>query len=119
PPLKAEASPLRLAISRSRAPELMHRLATRIGAELLPMGSAGAKTLAVLFGEADAYVHAGDMNEWDSAAPAAVALAAGLSVTRLDGAALAFNQPRPKTPDILVCHPARQAELMAAIAQCH
>ena len=118
PPLPAEAAPLRIAISRSRAPDLVHRVASATGAELLPMGSAGAKTLSVLFGEADAYLHQGEMNEWDSAAPAAIALAAGLSVTRLDGSALAFNQPRPRTPDILICHPGRRNALLAAIARC-
>ena len=119
PPVPAaEASPLRITISRSRPPALAERLAAAIGAELLPMGSAGAKTLAVLHGEADAYLHQGDMNEWDSAAPAAVALAAGLSVTRLDGSALAFNQPAPKTPDIVICHPGRRTALLAAIARC-
>jgi 3'(2'), 5'-bisphosphate nucleotidase len=117
PPLPAEASPLRITISRSRAPDLVHRVASRLGAELLPMGSAGAKTLAVLHGEADAYLHQGEMNEWDSAAPAAVALAAGLAVTRIDGSALVFNQPRPRTPDILICHPARQARLLDAISR--
>lgn len=116
PPLPAEASPLRITISRSRPPALAQRLADTIDATLIPMGSAGAKTLAVLHGEADAYLHLGDMNEWDSAAPAAVALAAGLSVTRLDGSALAFNQRRPLTPDILICHPGQRARLLAAIA---
>jgi 3'(2'), 5'-bisphosphate nucleotidase len=118
PTLPAPASRLRLAVSRSRAPDLVHRVASAIGAALLPMGSAGAKTLAVIHGEADAYLHQGDMNEWDSAAPAAVALAAGLSVTRLDGSALAFNQPVPRTPDILICHPSRQGLLLDAIARC-
>jgi 3'(2'), 5'-bisphosphate nucleotidase len=117
PALPAEASPLRITISRSRPPALAQRLADAIGAALIPMGSAGAKTLAVLHGEADAYLHQGDMNEWDSAAPAAVAQAAGLSVTRLDGSPLAFNQPQPRTPDILICHPQRRDGLLAAIAK--
>ena len=82
------------------------------------MGSAGAKTLAVLRGEADAYLHQGDMNEWDSGAPAAVAQAAGLWVSRIDGSPLVFDQPRPLTPDILICHKSRAPALIAAIAAC-
>ena len=116
PPLPAAAARLRIVISRSRPPALADRVAAAIDATLIPMGSAGAKTLAVLAGEADAYLHLGDMHEWDSAAPAAIALAAGLSVTRLDGSALAFNQPRPLTPDILICHPVQRPHLLAAIA---
>jgi 3'(2'), 5'-bisphosphate nucleotidase len=117
PPLLAEATPLRIVVSRSRPAPIAERLAAAIGATLVPMGSAGAKMLAVLFGEADAYLHQGDMHEWDSAAPAGVALAAGLSVTRLDGSALLFNQPRALTPDILICHPGRRDILLAAIAR--
>ncbi len=116
PALLAEAAPPRIVVSRSRPAPLAQRLADAAGATLVPMGSAGAKTLAVLFGEADAYLHQGDMHEWDSAAPAGVAAAAGLSVTRLDGSALLFNQPRPLTPDILICHPGRRDRLLAAIA---
>lgn len=116
PPLPAEAARLRIVISRSRPPALADRLAKAIDATLIPMGSAGAKTLAVLHGEADAYLHLGDMHEWDSAAPAAIALAAGLSVSRLDGSALIFNQPQPLTPDILICHASQRPRLLAAIA---
>jgi 3'(2'), 5'-bisphosphate nucleotidase len=115
-PLPAPESPMRFVVSRSRMPPLAMQLGEAVGASLIPMGSAGAKTLAVLAGEADAYVHQGDMHEWDSAAPAAVALAAGLSVTRLDGSALAFNQAVPLTPDILICHPGQRDLLLAAIA---
>ncbi len=117
PSLLAEAAPLRIVVSRSRPAAIADPLAEQIGAELIPMGSAGAKTLAVLFGQADAYLHQGDMHEWDSAAPAGVALAAGLSVTRLDGSPVLFNQPRPLTPDILICHPGRADALLAAIAR--
>jgi len=116
PPLLAEASPLRIVVSRSRPAAIAESLAQAAGATLIPMGSAGAKTLAVLFGQADAYLHQGDMHEWDSAAPAGVALAAGLSVTRLDGSPVLFNQTVPLTPDILICHPGRRDTLLASIA---
>ena len=116
PPLLPEASPLRIVVSRSRQAACADALAASIGAVLVPMGSAGAKTLAVLRGEADVYLHQGDMHEWDSGAPAAVAQAAGLWVSRVDGSPLVFNQPRPLTPDILICHKARAPALLAAIA---
>jgi 3'(2'), 5'-bisphosphate nucleotidase len=116
PALLPETTPLRILVSRSRQAACAEALAASIGAVLVPMGSAGAKTLAVLRGEADVYLHQGDMHEWDSGAPAAVAQAAGLWVSRVDGSPLVFNQPRPLTPDILICHKARAPALLAAIA---
>lgn len=106
---------LRVAVSRSRPPEFVRRLATRMGAELVPMGSAGAKICAVLLGLADAYIHAGGQYEWDSAAPVAVAKAAGLHASRIDGADLAYNQSDPYLPDILVCRPELSGILLASI----
>jgi 3'(2'), 5'-bisphosphate nucleotidase len=112
---------LRVAVSRSRAPEFLHRLADRLAesdgikVELVPIGSAGAKISAVLLGEVDAYVHAGGQYEWDSAAPAAVALAAGAHASRIDGSVLAYNRKDPRLPDILVCHPRSASILLAAI----
>jgi 3'(2'), 5'-bisphosphate nucleotidase len=79
------------------------RLAELTGATLLPWGSAGAKAAAVMQGRADAYIHAGGQYEWDSAAPVAVAQAAGLHASRIDGSALEYNQPDPVLPDILIC----------------
>jgi 3'(2'), 5'-bisphosphate nucleotidase len=79
-------------------------LAERIDADLVAIGSAGAKIAAVLVGDADVYVHAGGQYEWDSAAPVAVARAAGLHTSRLDGSPLLYNQPDPRVPDLLVCH---------------
>ena len=73
------------------------------------LGSAGAKAMAVVHGEADVYVHAGGMYQWDSAAPAAVALAAGLHVSRIDGSPIVYNEPDPWLPDLLVCQPALAA----------
>jgi 3'(2'), 5'-bisphosphate nucleotidase len=95
--------PLRLAVSRSRPPAIVDRIVEVAGAELVPMGSAGVKAMAVVEGTADAYVHAGGQWEWDSAAPVAVARAAGLTATRLDGTALEFNRADPWSPDLLVC----------------
>jgi 3'(2'), 5'-bisphosphate nucleotidase len=94
---------VRIVVSRTRPPELALELARRLDAELVEMGSAGAKTMAVIRGEADLYVHAGGQYEWDSAAPVAVARAAGLHVSRLDGSPLRYNQPNPWLPDQLVC----------------
>lgn len=108
---------LRIAVSRTRAPALALRVADKLGARLLPMGSVGAKVGAVLRGEADAYLHAGGMHEWDSCAPVAVAQAHGLHASRLDGSACRFNQPEPLTPDLLVCRPECTATLLATAAE--
>jgi 3'(2'), 5'-bisphosphate nucleotidase len=116
-PQRPPQGPLRIAVSRSRPASIATKLADAIGAVLVPMGSAGVKTLAVLRGEADVYLHQGDMYEWDSGAPAAVAQAAGLAVSHLDGRPLLFNQARPITPDVLICHRSVQAELLAAVAR--
>ena len=103
-------------MSRTRPPEFVQRLADHLGGcELVPIGSAGAKISAVLLGEVDAYVHAGGQYEWDSAAPAAVALAAGMHASRIDGSPLTYNEKSPKLPDILVCHPEPAPMLLAGI----
>lgn len=94
---------LRVVTSRSRLPQVASRVAQALDAEIVPLGSAGAKAMAVVLGEADAYAHAGGMYEWDSAAPAAVAAAAGLHVSRIDGSPLTYNHPDPWLPDLLVC----------------
>jgi 3'(2'), 5'-bisphosphate nucleotidase len=111
PALPPPADPLRLLVSRSRPPEFVQHLADKIGAVLVPLGSAGAKAAAVIRGEADAYVHSGGQYEWDSAAPVAVARWAGLHASRIDGSALAYNQRSPSLPDILIC-PASIARLL-------
>jgi 3'(2'), 5'-bisphosphate nucleotidase len=98
-------TPPRVVVSRTRPPEEADRVAAALGGELVPLGSAGAKTMAVVLGEAEAYVHAGGQYEWDSAAPVAVAAAAGLHVSRLDGSELTYNHPDPYLPDLLVCRP--------------
>lgn len=106
---------LRLAVSRTRPPALARQLAKTLDAELVPMGSAGVKIGAVVLGEVDAYVHGGGQYEWDSAAPVAVARAAGCHASRLDGRALAYNQPDAWLPDLVVCRPELRGRLLPAI----
>jgi 3'(2'), 5'-bisphosphate nucleotidase len=108
-------SRLRIVISRSRPPDFIQRLAELVSAELVPLGSAGAKVAAVVRGEVDAYVHAGGQYEWDSAAPVAVARASGLHASRIDGSELTYNQSRPWMPDILVCRSDLSGMLIDAI----
>jgi 3'(2'), 5'-bisphosphate nucleotidase len=115
-PAPAVGAP-RIAVSRTRAPELVHRMAASLGASLVPMGSAGYKIAAVLRGAADAYVHAGGQYEWDSAAPVAVARAAGLHASRIDGSPLRYNQPDPYLPDLIVCRPELADLLLGQISQ--
>jgi 3'(2'), 5'-bisphosphate nucleotidase len=103
PPPAAPGARLKLIVSRSRPPEFVQRLAGELDAELVPLGSAGAKTAAVISGEVDAYVHSGGQYEWDSAAPVAVARAAGLHTSRIDGSNLIYNSEQPWMPDILIC----------------
>jgi len=105
--------PLRIAVSRTRPPAFVAELARQLDAELVPLGSAGYKVGAVVTGEVDAYLHAGGQYEWDSAAPVAVALAAGLHASRLDGSALRYNAPDPLLPDLLVCRPQFARPLLA------
>lgn len=95
----------RIAVSRSRPPAFVEALAAEIGADLVPMGSAGVKVISVVRDIADAYVHAGGQYEWDNAAPVAVARAAGLFCSRVDGAELAYNQDDVSLPDLIVCRP--------------
>ena len=95
--------PPRMLVSRTRpAPEAV-AVAKKIGAELVPMGSAGAKAMAVVRGEADIYLHTGGQYEWDNCAPVAVAKAAGLHTSRADGSALAYNNADTYLPDLLIC----------------
>jgi 3'(2'), 5'-bisphosphate nucleotidase len=121
PPLTSEAAtlganrPIRLAASRSRPPVFLTDFAEEVGAQLVPMGSAGAKIAAVICGEVDAYVHAGGQYEWDSAAPVAVATATGLHASRIDGSALRYNQADPRLPDLVVCRKDLATRLLAAL----
>ncbi len=104
----------RLVVSRTRPPAVTEAIRAALDGELDAMGSAGAKTMAVVLGQADVYAHAGGQYEWDSAAPVAVAVAAGLHVSRLDGSPLVYNQPDPYLPDVLICRPELAAKVIAA-----
>jgi 3'(2'), 5'-bisphosphate nucleotidase len=107
--------PVRIAVSRTRPPAVAHAVATALDGELVPLGSAGYKTAAVVRGEVDVYVHAGGMYQWDSAAPVAVARAAGLTTCRLDGAPLAYNTADLSLPDLVVCRPPLAQPVLAAV----
>jgi 3'(2'), 5'-bisphosphate nucleotidase len=109
----AERRP-RMITSRFRSPYVAAVIAEAIGADAIRLGSAGAKAMAVVMGEADIYAHAGGMYEWDSAAPIAVSAAAGLHVSRIDGSPLVYNQPDPWMPDLLICRPELAATALAA-----
>jgi 3'(2'), 5'-bisphosphate nucleotidase len=106
----------RLVVSRTRAPEFVKAVAARLGGDLVPMGSAGAKAMSIVQGKADVYVHAGDMHEWDAAAPAVVAAAAGLRVCRFDGEPLAFNTPEALVTEVVICLPELADQVLAAVA---
>lgn len=101
--LSASGAPLRMVVSRTRPAPEAAAVAAHLGAVLCPMGSAGAKAMAVVRGEADIYLHSGGQYEWDSCAPAAVALSCGLHASRIDGSPLVYNQPDPYMPDLLIC----------------
>jgi 3'(2'), 5'-bisphosphate nucleotidase len=109
--------PLKLVVSRTRASQLVKDVATLLNAELVPCGSAGAKAATVIQGENDVYLHSGGFYEWDTAAPVAVARAAGLHVSRIDGSDVVYNQENPLLPDILVCRPAIAGLLLNAIRE--
>jgi len=98
-------APPRIVVSRSRPPEVAYDVADSIGGVMIPMGSAGAKIAAVILGAAEAYVHAGGQYEWDSAAPVAVAQAAGLHACRLNGEPLRYGAVDAWLPDLMVCRP--------------
>jgi 3'(2'), 5'-bisphosphate nucleotidase len=106
---------LRMVVSRTRpAPEAV-AVAEALGAELIPMGSAGAKAMAVVRGEADIYLHTGGQYEWDSCAPVAVAAAYGLHVSRVDGSSLVYNQRDVYMPDLLICRKEHAAHVLALV----
>ena len=111
----AHNGPPRLVVSRSRPPDEAYVIADALGGELIPLGSAGAKAMAVVLGDADIYAHAGGQFEWDSAAPVAVARAAGLHTSRLDGSPLVYNRPDPYLPDLLICRPELADDILTAL----
>ena len=113
----SSASRPRLVVSRTRPPEFVKALAEEIDAELVPMGSAGAKAMSVIRDVSDAYVHAGGQYEWDSAAPVAVARAAGLFTSRVDGTPLVYNQDDVLLPDLIICRPELSEQILAFVRE--
>ncbi|MEV5834934.1 3'(2'),5'-bisphosphate nucleotidase CysQ [Nocardia sp. NPDC052112] len=111
----SRSGPIRVAVSRSRCSEEVGRLITALSATPTPMGSAGAKAMAVVRGTADVYAHSGGQYEWDSCAPVAVAAAAGLHVSRLDGTPLRYNRPDSYLPDLLICRPELRDTVLTAL----
>lgn len=106
----------RFVVSRTRPPAVARVVADALGGRLVPMGSAGAKAMAVVRGQADVYLHAGGQYEWDSCAPVAVAAAAGLHVSRVDGSELRYNRPDPWLPDLVICRPELAGPVLDAVA---
>jgi 3'(2'), 5'-bisphosphate nucleotidase len=102
--LKPSNQPLRMVVSRSRPAAEALSVAEALGAEIIPMGSAGAKAMAVVRGEADIYLHTGGQYEWDNCAPVAVAQAAGLHCSRINGTPMKYNNRDTYLPDLLICH---------------
>jgi 3'(2'), 5'-bisphosphate nucleotidase len=115
PPPPMPAAP-RVIVSRSRPPAAATFLTQRLGGVTVEMGSAGAKAMAVVRGDADVYAHSGGQYEWDSCAPVAVALAAGLHASRIDGSPLVYNRPEPYLPDLLICRPELADAALGALA---
>ena len=109
-------TPLRMLVSRTRPAAEAIEVAGLLKAELIPMGSAGAKAMAVVRGEADIYLHTGGQYEWDNCAPAAVALAAGLHVSRVDGSPMRYNNENTSLPDLLICRPELAEIALTAVA---
>src|SRR4051812_18182993 len=109
--------PPRVIVSRSRPPAAATWLADQLAGQLVELGSAGAKAMAVVRGQADIYAHSGGQYEWDSCAPVAVAAAAGLHASRIDGSPLVYNRAEPYLPDLLICRPELAVEALAALAE--
>jgi 3'(2'), 5'-bisphosphate nucleotidase len=103
PPPPRREGPIRIAASASRPPAVLWRLREHLDIQPVRIGSAGAKAMAVVRGDVDAYIHAGGQWEWDSAAPAGVVTAAGLHASRLDGSPMIYNRPDPYLPDFVMC----------------
>lgn len=117
PPLSPAAERPRMLVSRTRPAAEAVAVAERLGAELVPMGSAGAKAMAVVRGEAEIYLHTGGQYEWDSCAPVAVAQAAGLHTSRVDGTPLAYNREDVSLPDLLICRPELADTVLGLVAE--
>jgi len=109
---------LRMVVSRTRPAAEAIAVAQLLGADLVPMGSAGAKAMAIILGEADIYLHSGGQYEWDSCAPAAVAKAHGLHASRINGEPLLYNQSDTYMPDLLICRNEHVERIMQSLAAC-
>jgi len=105
----------RLVVSRTRPAAEAVAVANKLGGELVPMGSAGAKAMAVVQGQAEIYLHSGGQYEWDSCAPVAVARAHGLHCSRIDGSALRYNNQDTYMPDLLICRPEWAGPVLAEV----
>jgi len=114
-PLRPAKAPPRMLVSRTRPAPQALAVAEALGAELVPMGSAGAKAMAVVRGQAEIYLHAGGQYEWDNCAPVAVAQAHGLHCSRVDGSALTYNQRDTYLPDLLICRPEWAGPVLKAV----
>jgi 3'(2'), 5'-bisphosphate nucleotidase len=106
---------LRVITSRSRSSHAAAVVAHKLDADIVTLGSAGVKAMAIVAGDADIYAHSGGQYEWDNAAPAAVAMSAGLHVSRLDGSTLVYNRPDPWLPDLLVCRKELRDDVLTAL----
>lgn len=115
--LPAAPEKLRMVVSRTRPAAEAVAVAERLGAELIPMGSAGAKAMAVILGQADIYLHSGGQYEWDSMAPVAVAEAHGLHCSRIDGSPLVYNRADVYLPDLLICRKDHAANVLSLVAE--
>jgi 3'(2'), 5'-bisphosphate nucleotidase len=115
-PVPPAPETLRMVVSRTRPAREATEVAEKLGAELVPMGSAGAKAMSIILGDADIYLHSGGQYEWDSCAPVAVALAHGLHCSRIDGSPLIYNQADVYMPDLLICRKEHAERVLAEVA---
>lgn len=115
-PVPSAPEKLRMVVSRTRPAKEATEVAEKLGAELVPMGSAGAKAMSIILGDADIYLHSGGQYEWDSCAPVAVALGHGLHASRIDGSPLVYNQKDTYMPDLLICRKEHADRILAEVA---
>jgi 3'(2'), 5'-bisphosphate nucleotidase len=115
-PMADHAGPPRMLISRTRPAAEALAVADKLGCALVEMGSAGAKAMAVVLGQAEIYLHSGGQFEWDNCAPVAVARAHGLHCSRIDGSALRYNEKDSYLPDLLICRPEWAEPVLGAVA---
>lgn len=114
--LKYTGAP-RLVVSRTRPAKEAVAVAKALGGELVPMGSAGAKAMAIVRGKAEIYLHSGGQYEWDSCAPIAVAKAHGLHCSRIDGSPMVYNQRDTYLPDLLICQPELAEQVLSLVSE--